>query len=180
MSNSESTVSSSERYTGRVKWFNNKENYGFITITDGPKSGTDVFVHFSAIRVQSEQYKYLVQGEYVDFCLSDTKTADHEFQADEVRGIKGGKLMCETRYESRVARTQYRTVKPELEPVAKPAPRARGAGPRDDVKDWSHVSSPKKSFNERPIQGRGDREGGRGGRGRGRPFRRQTQEQTQS
>lgn len=175
-----SETAQAQRLTGKVKWFNNKSGFGFITVCDGEHAGKDIFVHFSSIGGDSSLYKYLVQGEYVDFCLSDTKTADHEFQADEVRGIKGGKLMCETRYESRVARTQYRTVKPELEPVAKPAPRARGAGPRDDVKDWSHVSSPKKSFNERPIQGRGDREGGRGGRGRGRPFRRQTQEQTQS
>jgi CspA family cold shock protein len=101
--------SSSERFTGRVKWFNNKAGYGFITVTDGPKSGTDVFVHHSSIKVDSEQYKYLVQGEYVDFRLSETNTSDHEFQAGEVCGIKGGKLMCETRHETRVARTEYRT-----------------------------------------------------------------------
>jgi cold shock CspA family protein len=39
--------------TGRVKWFNSKAGYGFITVTDGPKSGTDVFVHHSAIKVES-------------------------------------------------------------------------------------------------------------------------------
>jgi CspA family cold shock protein len=100
---------SSERFTGRVKWFNNKAGYGFITVTDGDKSGIDVFVHHSEIKVDFEQYKYLVQGEYVDFSLSDTKTQDHEFQAGEVCGIKGGKLMCETRRDSRVSRSQYRS-----------------------------------------------------------------------
>jgi cold shock CspA family protein len=54
--------SSVEKFTGRVKWFNNKAGYGFITVTDGPKSGSDVFVHHSSIKVVSEQYKYLVQG----------------------------------------------------------------------------------------------------------------------
>ena len=55
-----------ERLLGRVKWFNNKAGYGFITITDGTLSGTDVFVHHSSIKLQSEQqYRYLVQGEYV-------------------------------------------------------------------------------------------------------------------
>ena len=100
-------MSSLERYTGRVKWFNNKAGYGFITVTDGPKSGTDVFVHHSCINVHSEQYKYLVQGEYIEFNLSDTKTDNHQFQAGEVSGIKGGKLMCETRCETKSSRNQY-------------------------------------------------------------------------
>ena len=158
---------SSERFTGRVKWFNNKAGYGFITVTDGSKSGTDVFVHHSSIKVDSEQYKYLVQGEYVDFNLSETKTSDHEYQAGEVCGIKGGKLMCETRRESRVARSQYRATKsdPETsEPVKMPksvAPpreqrsqprdqksqrpaRARGQGPREEGGEWTYVAKARK------------------------------------
>ena len=110
-----SVSSSLERLTGRVKWFNNKSGYGFITVTDGDKSGSDVFVHHSSIKVDSEQYKYLVQGEYVDFNLSTTKNGVHEYQAGEVYGIKGGKLMCETRHESRVARSQYHYSRPEQE-----------------------------------------------------------------
>ena len=103
-----STPAVSERFTGRVKWFNNKAGYGFITVTDGSKSGSDVFVHHSSIRVYSEQYKYLVQGEYIEFCLSDTGGVGvHKYQAGDVSGINGGSLMCETRYESRVARSQY-------------------------------------------------------------------------
>ena len=118
---SSDVFSSSERYTGRVKWFNNKSGYGFITVTDGNTSGRDVFVHHSSIKVDSEQYKYLVQGEYVDFSLSDTKTSDHEYQAAEVCGIKGGKLMCETRRESRVAHSQYRSDKDDtFEPTKMP------------------------------------------------------------
>ena len=148
--------SSSERFTGRVKWFNNKSGYGFINVTDGPKSGTDVFVHHSSIKVDSEQYKYLVQGEYVDFCLSDTKTDNHEFQAGEVCGIKGGKLMCETRRETRVARSQYRASKPEQNvtdsvrmPRSVPTPRARGQGSRGEgsnrvSSEWNHASKPRR------------------------------------
>ena len=67
MSNSHEETS----ITGRVKWFNNKAGYGFITITDGDRVGTDVFVHHTRVVVESEQYKYLVQGEYVQFELSD-------------------------------------------------------------------------------------------------------------
>jgi cold shock CspA family protein len=53
------------RSTGRVKWFNNKAGYGFITVTDGEKNGTDVFVHHTSVVVGSPQYTYLVQGEYL-------------------------------------------------------------------------------------------------------------------
>ena len=146
MSSSTTTVvsSSSERFIGSVKWFNNKTGYGFITVTDGPKSGTDVFVHHSSIRVVSEQYKYLVQGEYVEFSLSTTKTNNHEFQAGDVSGVKGGKLMCETRHESKTARTYYRASKnteAATEPVRMPrSVRARGQGPRDDGGQWSYVA----------------------------------------
>ena len=47
-------MSSTDRFIGRVKWFNNKAGYGFITVTDGPKAGTDVFVHHSVIKVAKE------------------------------------------------------------------------------------------------------------------------------
>ena len=46
---------------GKVKWFNNKKGYGFIT----PESGNDVFVHFSAIK--SDGYKTLQEGQDVEF-----------------------------------------------------------------------------------------------------------------
>lgn len=108
---SSAETTSSERYTGRVKWFNTKAGYGFVTVTDGPKSGSDVFVHHSAIKVESEQYRYLVQGEYVEFRLSTVSGGSHEYQAEEVSGIKGGKLMCETRRDVRNSRTQYRATK---------------------------------------------------------------------
>ena len=45
---------------GCVKWFNNKQGYGFINVTSGVNTGSDVFVHHSAIQVGTDQYKYLV------------------------------------------------------------------------------------------------------------------------
>jgi cold shock CspA family protein len=146
---------SSERLTGRVKWFNNKTGYGFITVTDGERSGSDIFVHHSTIGVSSQQYKYLVQGEYVDFDLISTQGGAHEFQATNVVGIKGGKLMCETRHEFKVARTNYKSTQVS-EPVTvsrqnrapitnrltetKSTVRARGEGPRDSAKkEWTIV-----------------------------------------
>jgi CspA family cold shock protein len=174
-----SVSSSSERFTGRVKWFNNKAGYGFITVTDGVKSGSDVFVHHSSIKVDDEQYKYLVQGEYVNFMLLDTTTDRHEYQAGEVCGIKGGKLMCETRRESRVARSQYKTTKNEVshssEPVKMPrqvsAPRepkvtkSRGQGNRENAGEWTQVSRSRNPDDK--LVKTHSRE--TGGRGRGRP-----------
>lgn len=94
------------RVTGRVKWFNNKAGYGFISVET--QSGVrDVFVHHSAINVNQEQYKYLVQGEYVEFECSRVEDSQHEWQASTVRGLNGGKLMCETRRDIRESRVNH-------------------------------------------------------------------------
>lgn len=165
MSSNKDTVTSSEHLLGRVKWFNNKSGYGFITVTDGPRSGTDIFVHHSAVNVENQQYKYLVQGEYVEFNLIRVETDKHEWQASCVSGIKGGKLMCETRHELKLARHEYKSTKtgdqvvaqsePKMprqksvethstQPRKTSAPRVRGEGPRDgDKKEWTLVGKGK-------------------------------------
>ena len=111
MQSSVNAVTSSEILTGRVKWFNNKVGYGFITVTDGSRTGTDVFAHHSAVTVGSQQYRYLVQGEYVEFQLSPTQTGKHEFQATNISGIKSGQLMCETRNVVRNVKNSYNSSK---------------------------------------------------------------------
>lgn len=104
------------RLTGQVKWFNNKSGFGFITVCDGQNAqvnGKDIFVHFSSVQVSDTQYRYLIQGEYVDFELRKPEKGNHEFHAVNVSGVKGGSLMCETRrvnqdnrpYEPRVYKT---------------------------------------------------------------------------
>ena len=125
---------------GRVKWFNNKAGYGFITVTDGVKSGSDVFVHHSSIVVSQEQYRYLVQGEYVTLNLVHTPEGAHEYQAGDVSGINGGKLMCETRNElkqSRVAHKQTQSGSDDQQQTTTQATTQthtlqRGSGPRDN------------------------------------------------
>ena len=99
------TDTSNMFYTGRVKWFNNKKGYGFITIISLPECNNaslnindDVFVHHSAISVSKEQYKYLVQGEYVHFTLkSNNDDTAHKYSVCSISGIEGGALLCETR-----------------------------------------------------------------------------------
>lgn len=137
------TSSTPESLTGRVKWFNNKTGYGFITISDGAKAGDDIFVHHSAVNVSDQQYKFLVQGEYVEFVLTAVEGGKHPFQAANVSGIKGGKLMCETRNETKNVRKTYKSDSTVQESVAvevaktprasssAASPRPRGEGPRD-------------------------------------------------
>ena len=103
-----STVNTETRYLGRVKWFNNKTGYGSATIIgDSDRVGEDIFTHHTSVKVDSEQYKYLVQGEYVSFNLKESEGASHPFQAHDLTGICGGKLMCETRNEQRLQREAH-------------------------------------------------------------------------
>ena len=95
------TAETSVKYTGRVKWFNNKAGYGFITVQTDTNDVNDIFVHHSGIQTPTEQFKYLVQGEYVEF--NTTNTEDRVI-AVNVRGPGDGKLMCETRAEVRASR----------------------------------------------------------------------------
>jgi CspA family cold shock protein len=53
------------RITGKVKWFNNAKGYGFIE----RESGSDVFVHFSAI--QGAGFRTLEEGQGVEFEIVD-------------------------------------------------------------------------------------------------------------
>ena len=118
------------RYTGRVKWFNNRAGFGFVTVLDGPQKGEDVFAHHSGIEVNDEQYKYLVQGEYVQFELRQSDNSAHPYQAGNIRGILEGMLMCETRATMRKENTSNTNVASGGD-RRKRRPRARGSGPRD-------------------------------------------------
>lgn len=100
-----SSDTTTERKIGNVKWFNNKAGYGFITMGENTGTPQDIFVHYTNISVGLEQYKYLVQGEYVEFDLTPTPEGAHEFQATNVTGIQGGATLCERRRQSREAAT---------------------------------------------------------------------------
>ena len=98
-----STDAATTGLIGKVKWFNNKAGYGFITLKEGEDT-RDIFVHYTAIRVTNSQYKYLIQGEYIQFDLEKSTDGPHEVKAVNVTGVKGGELMCETRHSVRPRR----------------------------------------------------------------------------
>lgn len=147
MSSSSNVSSSAKRTTGRVKWFNNKAGYGFITATTGDQAGTDVFAHHSGLAVSSQQYRYLVQGEYVEFQMNAVEGGTHKFQAVDVSGIGRGMLMCETRRSFREPQQSPEQETPAIVMVVSDnnvsvggakktrQPTARGSGPRGDVVD---------------------------------------------
>jgi len=127
----------SSRVLGRVKWFNNKVGYGFVSVNEGDHVGKDIFVHHSVIKVTDQQYRYLVQGEYVELEISVVEGGKYEYQASLVIGVRGGKLMCETRNESKQARNEYitkRMTDGDEEPShSQPRQRRqRGGGPREE------------------------------------------------
>ena len=170
------------RLTGRVKWFNNKTGFGFITAlteSDSVKKDSDVFVHHSAVKVSQEQYRYLVQGEYVEFVLSkltasseaDAAASKHEFQAVDVSGVKGGKLICETRWESRSTSGSgagFSAAGSGSSGASRFSRSNEGSGAGSS--EWTTVGGPRKSSFV-PRQGSGEWRSSRGdssGRGRGR------------
>ncbi len=67
----------SDRRKGRVKWFNPKKGYGFITPDDGSK---DLFVHYSDI--EGEGFKSLEEGDAISY---EVEQSDKGLRAIKVR-----------------------------------------------------------------------------------------------
>ena len=159
------------KFVGCVKWFNLKTGFGFLTVVGGSdgdesrtvpvKVGSEMFVHHTNVRVKDEQYRYLVQGEYVEFSVSEVSNGQHSYQAIDVTGMCSGKLTCETRHESRLQSGG-----------GKRADGADGDGDGgDDDADYTPVvrrkSAAPASTESRPFsRTRGGGGGGGGGRGR--------------
>lgn len=61
---------------GKVKMFNKEKGYGFIRAEDG----TDVFLHYSALVMDS--YKTAEEGELVEF---DVENSERGLRASNVR-----------------------------------------------------------------------------------------------
>ncbi|HEB31610.1 MAG TPA: cold-shock protein [Spirochaetes bacterium] len=64
--------------TGRVKWFNERKGFGFISRDDGE----DVFVHYSEI--ETDGFKTLAENQEVSF---EIKEGPKGLQAANVKAI---------------------------------------------------------------------------------------------
>ena len=137
---------------GCVKWFNTKLGYGFITNLD--TNDEDVFVHHSSILSDSETFRYLIQGEYVQFTLARTTLGPHTTHAIKVTGIRGGKLLCDAHkynytYTSNINRS---TTGSRGYPCSSDAPRATGySGPTVEEHMSSAYNGYKQVRQSRPV-----------------------------
>ncbi len=66
--------------TGKVKWFDRKKGFGFIT---GAEEGKDIFVHYTSI--EGEGFRSLKEGQPVEFELVESEKG---LQAFHVRPCK--------------------------------------------------------------------------------------------
>jgi cold shock CspA family protein len=120
---------------GQVKWFNVKAGYGFITVVSptSEHKGKDIFVHYSALSVENSLYRYLVQGEYVEFKLVKPVNDKYELHASGVSGLFGGSIMCENRVREDQTRSQrIRPDGPSRREQQQPRLPVAASSPEDD------------------------------------------------
>lgn len=71
-----------DRVMGKVKWFNTQKGYGFIQ----RESGSDVFVHYSAI--QGFGFRNLEEGDQVEFTVEETPKGPQAVNVVRVGGVE--------------------------------------------------------------------------------------------
>ena len=69
---------------GTVKWFDSRKGFGFITLEDGSQ---DVFVHYSGIKGDEDEFKKIFEGDEVEFNITEGKKGP---QATDVVVTKKG------------------------------------------------------------------------------------------
>jgi CspA family cold shock protein len=114
---------------GKVKWFNTRKGYGFISTDDGK----DIFVHYS--NIASDGYKTLAEGDPVTF--------------DVVDGEKG------PRAENVVPKSAPKSEpapKTESAPKIKAAPKAKAAPKRKPPKAKAASEDEEAPEDEEPAE----------------------------
>ena len=81
---------------GVVRWYNDKDNYGFLQAVDG--SNEEFFTHAGALRFVGRVPPWgrrLMTGEYVEFTPGPDQGPNKRRQALGVSGVRGGRLLVE-------------------------------------------------------------------------------------
>ena len=149
----------STRNIGIVKWFNSSSGFGFITVLSGDSEfvGKDIFVHYSNLRTKESQYKYLVMGEYVDFAVTKAHNEKYEYFAEDISGILGGNIMCETRRIANEDKKEYdersEQVRPQGQQDRQQGQQDRPQGQQDRQQDRQQGQQDRPRP-QRPYQGR--------------------------
>ena len=100
---------------GKVKWFNARKGYGFISTDDGK----DIFVHYS--NISSEGYKSLAEGDPVSFDIVDGE-----------KGPRAENVICKGAPKSKPASRGDSAPKAKPAPKKKPASKAEEEAPDED------------------------------------------------
>jgi cold shock CspA family protein len=189
-----SNTTGETRIMGCVKFFDKSAGFGFISVLKNAEfpqfTEKDIFVHYSGIHIENQQYKYLVKGEYVEFRIvpstkpvvntdGDAKVDTDKFNAVDITGIQGGKLMCETNFNEYAPKSN----RPPQSSYHADGP-ANGEGGDDmDIDDIATPRVTRRPPQQSSYNGDGGRGGGRGfqrrppatgGRGNTRPPLRKT------
>ena len=71
MTEQTSTQTSGSSHIGRIKWFNNKKGFGFLSNCETQE---DIFIHHTGIQLNEESlnssvniFKTVIEGEYVSY-----------------------------------------------------------------------------------------------------------------
>jgi cold shock protein len=100
---------------GKVKWFNTRKGYGFISTDDGK----DIFVHYS--NIESDGYKTLAEGDPVTFDVVDGE-----------KGPRAENVVPKGAPKSKPAPKTESAPKAKAAPKRKPAPKAEEDAPEDE------------------------------------------------
>lgn len=104
---------------GRVKWFNDRKNYGFLT--DGGRH--DIMVHFSVI--EGEGYRTLNDGELVEF---EAEQGPKGRVATRVVRLEGAATGPQAQQPGQAAEAAAADARQALEQVFRPSAASAAAG----------------------------------------------------
>jgi len=81
------------RHIGQVKFFNVKRGFGFVEDVESKEA---YFLHFSEINPSTNVWKVVHENEFVEFSIVDGTNGK---QCENVTGIKGLPMICQSQYD---------------------------------------------------------------------------------